>query len=263
MATTQFNEGAADAMQAILHRLATRAMGLTGADVERIVRQARLKARREKRQIRFEDLEEGIRMDRPQLPHDLRWRFAIHEAGHAVVHHALKLGPIHGINIDTAHGGYSQLGFTRSESDTLGYHEDMLAVLMAGRAAEQIVTGGVSSGSAGAEHSDLARATRLALAMERSLGFGAIQPLLYREDKNPASVLDANPDLAARVHARLEKALARATEVLHDKRDGLDALTRALFDAQVLDGNSILAVLKATKRRESAGRTGFYLFAND
>jgi len=246
MATTQINEGTADAVQALLHRLATRAMGLTGADVERIVRQARRKARREKRPIRFEDLEEGIRMDRPQLPYDLRWRFAIHEAGHAVVHHALKLGPIHGINIDTAHGGYSQLGFTRSGSDTLGYHEDMLAVLMAGRAAERVVTGSVSSGSGGADHSDLARATRLALAMERSLGFGSIQPLLYREDKDPSVVLDGNPDLAARVHARLEQALARATEVLHDKRDRLDALIKALFDAQVLEGTFVTSLLRET-----------------
>ena len=245
MAMTKNSEGAADPVQAILHQLATRAMDLTGADVERIVRQARLKARREKRQIRFEDLEEGIRMDRPQLPYDLRWRFAIHEAGHAVVHHALKLGPIHGINIDTNGGGYSQLGFNASGSDTLSYHEDMLAMLMAGRAAEQIVTGSVSSGSGGADHSDLARATRLALAMERSLGFGATQPLLYREDKDPSVVLDANPDLAARVHARLEKALARATEVLHEKRGRLDALIKALFDALVLDGAEVVKKLDA------------------
>ena len=245
MTTTQINDGAADAVQTILHRLATRSMGLTGADVERIVRQARLKARREKRPIRFEDLEDGIRMDRPQLPYDLRWRFAIHEAGHAVVHHALKLGPIHGINIDTTHGGYSQLGFTRSGSDTLGFHEDMLAVLMAGRAAEQIVIGSVSSGSGGADQSDLARATRLALAMERSLGFGSIQPLLYREDKDSTSVLDGNADLAARVHVRLEKALARATEVLHDERDKLDALVSALFNAKVLDGAEVVKKLDA------------------
>lgn len=253
MTTTQIDDPEAHAVQAILHRLATRATGLTGADVERIVRQARLKARREKRPIRFNDLEEGIRMDRPQLPYDLRWRFAIHEAGHAVVHHALKLGPIHGINIDTAGGGgYSQLGFTASGSDTLGYHEDMLAMLMAGRAAEQMVTGSVSSGSGGAEHSDLARATKLALAMERNLGFGAIQPLLYREDKEPTPVLDANPDLAARINGRLEKALARGTEVLHDKRDRLDALTRALFDAQVLDGTAVNSILNRTRTEVSA-----------
>ncbi|WP_374638157.1 ATP-dependent Zn protease [Agrobacterium salinitolerans] len=235
----------AEAIYAALNKLATRAMGLTGADVERIVRQARLKARREKRAIRYEDIEEGIRMDRPQLPYDLRWRFAIHEAGHAVVHHALRLGPIHGLNIDIpSGGGYSQLGFTASGSDTLGYREDMLAMLMAGRAAEQIVVGKVSAGSGGSDDSDLARATKMALAMERSLGFGAIQPLLYRDDKDPTAALDGNPDLAARIHARLETALARAVEVLGENRDKLDALTKALFDAQALDGEAVMRLLK-------------------
>lgn len=234
-----------ETVHAVLNRLATRAMGLTGADIERIVRQARLKARRQKRSIRYEDIEEGVRMDRPQVPYDLRWRFAIHEAGHAVVHHALRLGPIHGLNIDTpSGGGYSQLGFTASGSDTLGYREDMLAMLMAGRAAEQIVVGSVSSGSGGSDDSDLARATKLALAMERSLGFGAIQPLLYRDDKDPTAVLDGNPDLAARVHARLDRALARAVEVLNENRDGLDALVKALFDAQALDGVAVKRLLK-------------------
>lgn len=238
-----------EAAQVALNRLATRAMGLTGADIERIVRQARLKARRQKRSINYEDIEEGIRMDRPQVPYDLRWRFAIHESGHAVVHHALRLGPIHGLNIDTpGGGGYSQLGFTASGSDTLGYREDMLAMLMAGRAAEQIVVGSVSAGSGGTDDSDLARATRLALAMERSLGFGAIQPLLYRDDRDPAAVLDGNPDLAARVHARLEKAFARAVEILTANRDRLDRVTAALFKDQSLDGEVLRRILGREER---------------
>lgn len=234
-----------DAIQHVLNRLATRAMGLTGADVERIVRQARLKARREKRAIRYDDLEEGIRMERPQVPYDLRWRFAIHEAGHAVVHHALRLGPIHGLNIDTSGGGgYSELGFTASGRDTLGYREDMLAMFMAGRAAEQIVVGKVFSESAGNDESDLARATKLALAMERSLGFGAIQPLLYRENKDPTAILDSNPDLAARLHTRLETALARAVEIIIEDRDKLDALVKALFDAQALDADAVIRIMR-------------------
>lgn len=48
-------------VQSVLKRLATRAMGLTGADVERIVREARQVARRKKRPIRYKDLEDGIR----------------------------------------------------------------------------------------------------------------------------------------------------------------------------------------------------------
>jgi ATP-dependent Zn protease len=226
-----------------LKRLGTRAMGLTGADVERVVREARQTARRQKRPMRYQDLEDGIRMHRPQLPHDLRWRFAVHEAGHAVVHHVLKLGPIQGITIDMPDGGYSLLAFHRSGSDTLSYREDLLAMLLAGRAAEQIVFCSVSVGSAGAEDSDLGRATRLALAMERSLGFGAVQPLLYRDDKDPTVVLDAHADLAARVHARLEKALAKANDVLNGNRERLDRLTAALFKHQVLDGEAVGDIL--------------------
>jgi ATP-dependent Zn protease len=231
-------------VQSVLKRLGTRAMGLTGADVERVVREARQVARRQKRPMRYQDLEDGIRMHRPPLPHDLRWRFAVHEAGHAIVHHALKLGPIEGITIDMPDGGYNLLSFHRSGSDTLGYREDLMAMLMAGRAAEQIVFCSVSVGSAGAEDSDLARATRLALAMERSLGVGAVQPLLYRDDKDPTLVLDAHPDLATRVHARLEHALAKALDLLNGNREKLDRLTAVLFEHQVLDGETVNELLK-------------------
>ena len=82
-------------------------------------------------------------------------------------------------------------------------------MLMAGRAAEQIVVGAASAGSGGTEENDLARATRLALAMERSLGFGAVQPLLYRNDKNPTALLDGNPYLAARLHAKPARSSSR------------------------------------------------------
>lgn len=184
------------------------------------------------------------------MPYDLRWHLAIHEAGHAVVHHALKLGPVHGLTIDTPGGGYSLLGFAASGSDTLGYREDMLVMFMAGRAAEQIVVGSVSAGSGGAEDSDLARATKLALAIERSLGFGAVQPLLYRNDRNPTTVLDSNADLSARIHARLEKALARASEILADSRDRLDRLTAALFKDQALDGVAVRRILGRGERVE-------------
>ena len=230
-------------VQSLLKRLGTRAMGLTGADVERIVREARQVARRQKRPIRYQDLEDGIRMHRPQLPHDLRWRFTVHEAGHALVHHVLKLGPIQGITIDMPEGGYNLLSFHRSGSDTLGYREDLLTMLLAGRAAEKIVFCSVSVGSAGAEDSDLARATKLALALERSLGFGVVQPLLYRDDKDPTPVLDAHPDLAARVHARLEQALAKALDLLNGNREKLDRLTAVLFEQQVLDGEAVNELL--------------------
>lgn len=227
----------------ILRRLATRAMGLTGADIERVVREARLTARRGKRAIRFEDIEDGIRSNRPPVPYDLRWRFAIHEAGHAVVHHALDLGPVRGLNIDTGQGAYNLLGFHPSGTDTRAWFESMLTMLMAGRAAEALVLKRVSSGSGGTDDSDLARATRIAFDMERTLGFGTEHPLLYRPHRDPAEVFGREPELAARVHARLEAALDRAAAILRRRRPIFHDLAKALFDAQAMDETAVLQIL--------------------
>lgn len=233
----------AHSVNEILKRLAVRAMGLTGADIERIVREARLKARRGKRAIRYEDIEDGIRGNRPPVPYNLRWRFAFHEAGHAVVHHTLDLGPVRGLNIDTGEGGYNLVGFHVWATDTRDWYENMLTMLMAGRAAEQLMLKRVSSGSGGADDSDLARATRMALDMERTLGFGAEHPLLYRPHRDPGAVLDRDAELAARVHARLEAALDRAAAILRRRRPTFNSLAKALFDAQAMDEGAVLHIL--------------------
>lgn len=234
----------ANSAEAVLRRLATRAMGLTGADIERIVREARLKARRGKRAIRYEDIEDGIRGHRPLVPYNLRWRFAFHEAGHAVVHHALDLGPVRGLNIDTGEGGYNLVGFHAWATDTRDWYENMLTMLMAGRAAEQLVLKRVSSGSGGSDDSDLARATRLAFDMERTLGLGPEHPLLYRPHRDPGAVFDRDPELADRVHVRLEAALDRAATILRTRRPTFHALAKALFDAQAMDEMAVLQILK-------------------
>ncbi|WEX91026.1 ATP-dependent Zn protease [Sinorhizobium garamanticum] len=239
---------ASGAEAAVLRRLATRAMGLTGADIERIVREARLKARRGKRAMRYQDIEDGIRSNRPPVPIDLRWRFAIHEAGHAVVHHALDLGPIRGLNIDTGQGGYNLLGFHPSGNDTPEWHANMLAMLMAGRAAEALVLKRISGGSGGTDDSDLARATRMAFDIERTLGFGAEHPLLYRPHRSPGDVLDRNPELAARVHDRLETALNQATAILSERKSAFNGLIKALSDAQALDGAVVMRILDGDDR---------------
>jgi cell division protease FtsH len=233
----------ANSADAILRRLATRAMGLTGADIERIVREARLKARRGKRAIRYEDIEDGIRGHRPPVPYNLRWRFAFHEAGHAVVHHALDLGPVRGLDIDTGEGGYNLVGFHVWATDTRDWYENMLTMLMAGRAAEQLVLKRVSSGSGGSDDSDLARATRLAFDMERVLGFGSEHPLLYRPHRDPGAVFDRDPELAARVHGKLDAALDRAAAILRRRRPIFNALAKALFEEQAMDEKAVLRIL--------------------
>ncbi|RVP97130.1 ATP-dependent Zn protease [Sinorhizobium meliloti] len=230
----------------VLRRLATRAMGLTGADVERVVREARLKARREKRPMTYADVEAGIRGHRPPLSYDVRWRLAIHESGHAVVHHALRLGAVLGLTIDARDGGQNTITFGNGGPDTAEWYERLLALLMAGRAAELIVLKTASAGSGGAEHSDLARATRIAIDMEQALGFGGRHPLLYLAHRDTTAALTRDAELASRVHRRLEFAQARATEVILENREAFDRLVRALFDAQALDGDAVMDILTSS-----------------
>ncbi len=177
------------------------------------------------------------------MPHNLRWRFAFHEAGHAVVHHALDLGPVRGLSIDSGEGGYNLVGFHVWATDTRDWYENMLTMLMAGRAAEQLVLKRVSSGSGGTDDSDLARATRLAFDMERTLGFGSEHPLLYRPHRDPGAVFDRDPELAARVHGKLDAALDRAAAILRRRRPIFNALAKALFEEQAMDEEAVLKIL--------------------
>jgi ATP-dependent Zn protease len=235
----------------LLRRLAARAMGMTGADIERIVREARLKARRERRALSMADLEDGVRLSRPaQTPETLFLR-AVHETGHALVHHVLGIGPILGMTVDSENGAYGNLGFSTDRLHTDVRGEDTLTMLMAGRAAEIVVFGFPGPGSGGASNSDIARATSLALSVERTWGVGDDLPLLYRPAKDETAVLDQDRELATRIHERLERAEARAIEIIDRHRAALDALAVALADAQALEGADVVQILEDAGARRA------------
>lgn len=157
--------------------------------------------------------------------------------------HALDLGPVRGLNIDTGQGGYNLVGFDVWSTHTRDWYENMLTMLMAGRAAEQLMFKRVSGGSGRADGSDLARATRIAFDMERTLGFGSELPLLYRPHRDPDVVFDGDRELAARVHVRLETALDRAVVIIRLRRPTFNALAKALFEAQAMDEQAVLHIL--------------------
>lgn len=227
----------------LLRRLAARAMGMSGADIERVVREARLKARRERRTMTLDDIETGLLQHRRPRPSETLRRTAVHEAGHALVHHVLGLGSIDGVTIESAKGAFGALGFAMDRSDTRAWIDDVLTMLLAGRAAELIVLGEATSGAGGAPDSDLARATDIALSLERTDGLGSDLPLLYRPSANATAVLDGDRGLANRVHAHLERAQDRAGEIIARHRVALEALVVALVEAQALEGADVVRVL--------------------
>lgn len=237
-----------------LRPLARRAIGMSGADIERLVREARGKARRERRSLSWNDLEELVSAGRPIISDDLRWQMAIHESGHAIMHLALGRDAIEIMTVEGPQGGFVRL---RSEDDVMQSEAlamDHLAMLLGGRRAEIALFGHALSGAGGEPDSDLGLATALALAMETTLGFARRQPLVFRKIADPATQLAHDRELGARVNARLEEADGRAACILDEQLDALVHLARELARARTLEGSQLRSVLVDVRARMSGVR---------
>lgn len=238
------NGAAEAAADAVLRGLARRGTGLSGADIERLVREARQTARRERRSLTWSDLEGRLSAAKPVKPEALRWRMALHEAGHAVARLVLQLGTVTLITIDGPEGGMVQSEEPEPVAQTESWLSSVLVAKLAGRAAEEVLLGACIAGSGGGPESDLAHATTLALQMEVAFGFGQEMPLLYRNAEEQGSLLLCRPEIARRVNARLEKAYAGATELIRSHGAALKELARTLIARDTLEGPELARVLE-------------------
>jgi cell division protease FtsH len=249
MVVTEQHRQAGAAGDAVLRALALKARGMSGADIERLVREARQKARRAHRQLVFSDVFDLLAAARPQRSQALRWCMAVHEAGHAVARLVLDLGHITSIGIDGPAGGYTQGKTATTETETEAVFDGLLAVSLAGRAAEEEFLGCVSAGAGGSPDSDMGKATTLALAMETELGFAETWPLLYRHADNQTTMLAYNPLLAEHVNARLEAAYDRARDLIRRNEDAVRFLADALMQHDTLEGQTLVTILRDLRKR--------------
>lgn len=224
-----------------MRQLAQAASGLTPAEVMEVVRQARKLSRRAERSLAAADLLAALRERRPALPQALRHRAAVHEAGHAVAHAVLGLARPQALRL-TTEGGQAMFAPGTPPQTAQEHHRELVA-LLAGRAAERLLIGSISSGAGGEAVSDLARATRLALAMETAYGLGADGPLWSRLDLDPALAFRADPDLKLRIRARLETAELEAVALLTRHLPVLDALAQRLLADDLLEGRELHQML--------------------
>jgi ATP-dependent Zn protease len=225
-----------------LRPLALLAMGSTGADIERVVREARGKARRERRSLTWTDIEQAL-TSQARAPHEsMDHQIAIHELGHAIVYIVLGIGLVATVRI----GGKGGEVNTRLDVAKLQDEEGLMRLLastLAGRAAEKLVLGKVHVGSGGDIESDLARATQLAIDAETSLGLGKDMPLVYRPPVNAYDTLNYQQPLLGSVNQRLEAAEVMAVNVLEHHRDTLIILAERLKMDRVLEGDEIVKAL--------------------
>lgn len=240
----------ADLADVDLSAAALHALGGTGADCERWVRGARRRARNASRAMMLDDLVEEVRGSTRELSDGDRRICAVHEAGHALLLALEEPGALQLASIRMSRDEGGRVVSQRAASAvTEARLNAELRQRLAGRAAEEVALGRVTGGSGGPADSDLAKATRLAMKAETTLGFSD-RPLLWRgawSDKDMSVLLFNRADLAQRVEKRLQAAYVAACGIVRKHRRALDAIASQLLEKEVLTGSEVENLVAAAQ----------------
>jgi cell division protease FtsH len=167
-----------------------------------------------------------------------RYATAVHEAGHVAVGLAVENGdPIHKVSI-LPRG--RALGVTQSlpERDRLmkkrEYLEDQIALLLGGRAAEQVL---LSTMTAGASN-DIERAVEIARKMVSEFGMSKLGPIHLGQSDQPISqnLLDRIEEATNEI---INHQLERACEVVTREHESINRLVELLMERDTLDAEEI------------------------
>jgi cell division protease FtsH len=253
-----------------LQVIARRTPGFTGADLANVLNEgALLTARTGAKLITLPILEESI--DRVMAGPQRRTRLmsdkekkvtAYHEAGHALVAHALpNTDPVHKITIlprGRALGYTMVLPQEDKYSQTRAELLDTLAYAMGGRAAEELVFHDPTTGAS----NDIEKATATARAMVTQYGMserlGAVKfgqesgEVFMGRDMGHGR--DYSEEVAAQVDAEVralvENAHHEAWEILVEYRDVLDDMVLKLLDKETLNKEEVLSIFAPVVKRE-------------
>ncbi len=236
--------------------------GYVGADIENVINEAAiLAARRNKRFITMDELQEAI--ERVRMGPERRSRLltpkekqiiSYHEAGHAVVNYYMKhTDPVQKVTIVPRGmaGGYVMPLPDEDAIENRSRFRDMMAFLLGGRAAEEVVFGIPTTGAS----NDLEQVTRLARAMVTSLGmseklgpltFGQRDEMVFlgREISEQRNYSEEVAELIDEEVRRLvTEAHQRALQVLREHRDKLEQLAQRLMEVETVSGSEFYALM--------------------
>jgi cell division protease FtsH len=248
-----------------LKAIARRTPGFSGADLMNLVNEAALlAARRGKDAVaarEFEDAKDTVTMGVERRTHvmteDEKRLTAYREGGRAVVAlHVTAADPVHKATIITrgrSSGQVKQLPEDDQEAITLEQMTSRLAILMAGRAAEEMTFGRnkVTSGSVG----DIDRATRLARDMVTRWGLSeALGAVAYGDNQeevflgNSISRQNNVPEqtgqvISVEVRKLVDGGLAEARRILTEHNDQLKIVAEGLMRYETLSGDEISGLI--------------------
>ncbi len=246
--------------------IARRTPGFTGADLANLLNEAALLAARQgKKKIAQGEIEEGI--DRvlmgPErksrlISDDEKRTIAYHESGHAIVGNRLPHSdPVHKVTIIPRGGSLGSTWQLPSEDRFLKSKNEMLddiAVLLSGRASEELAIGDITTGAS----NDIERASKTAkdmvtkFGMSETLGpqaFGEAnhEVFLGRDFSNNADYGDQTAAaIDAEVSRIINEGFSKAHDILSAERETLDLMAGLLIERETLEGDALQAVFNGT-----------------
>ena len=228
-------------------------VGFTGADIENMLNEAAILAAREDRKIiTMHDISEAInkviagpaKKSRVITETDKRIT-AYHESGHAIVAKMVKnCDNVHEVSI-IPRGQAAGYTITLPSNDdnhmTKQKLLDNIAMLLAGRAAEEIVIQDISTGAS----NDIQRASKLARKMVTEWGMsddigtmylGASEEVFLGRDYQ--TQLNYSDEVAAKIDEEVKRILdeqyQRALAILRDNRGIMDAMVKLLYEKETI-----------------------------
>jgi len=237
--------------------------GLAGADLANLVNEAALIAARQNRKvvmmIDFELAKDKILMGAERksliLSDAEKRNTAYHEAGHALVAAVIpEADPLHKVTIiprGMALGVTMQLPIDDKHSYSKDYLLAQLAILMAGRIAEENYMHHMTTGAG----NDIERATDLARKMVCEWGMSDLGPLSFGKKEEQiflgreiAQHRDYSEETAIRIDAQVKKivqgAYDTAEAIIKERSDALVKIAETLLEREILDGNEVMQIIK-------------------
>ncbi len=255
-----------------IERLANMTPGMVGADLANLVNEAALLAvRRGKQQASMPEFQEAVerviagleKKNRVINPKEKKI-VAYHELGHAIVAMSLPgTDPVQKITVIPR--GIAALGYTMqvpTEDRFLMCKtelENKIASLLGGRAAEEIVSGDISTGA----HNDLSRATDIARSMVKEYGMSKIGQVYHASNRRaqflnlmPESAGEYSEATAERIDMEINEIIsaqyARALGILKDKRGALEKSVTVLLEKETIEGAELQTLMSDVAREKSS-----------
>ncbi len=246
-----------------LENIAKGTPGFTGADLANLVNEAALLAARESKvklhNIDFENAKDkvlmGVERKSLMISDEEKRNTAYHEVGHVIVGLALPGNdPVHKVSV-IPRGGALGVTVTLPNEDKLSMSKEkannMIAMLLGGRLAEELVFTDFTSGAS----NDIERATEIARKMVCSWGMSSnLGPVNFSANPNgPFGGQGADnsvysEETAKKIDDEVGRIIKRnydiAKKILIDKRDILEKMSEALILWETLDAEQVQNIMK-------------------